>query len=313
MFTGNNWPLINTLNIAISIYFTTIQLFLLSIILCSHFDKKENPWNKKITCTISNNKFTVKYTRRPIIFTCRQKTGNGCLGPISCSWTGAGIARQRAGLPPPRCKADRFIWDLGYTCPALNPPGTALLCGWLHASETVRSAPLGSHVFTYSFAPSCFKFNRPAVSMLSSLSGRTPQSNTYDTLCMCVCVCAFVFVCGCTCMCANVCVPVFIHVCVCVFVYSRVHMCVCESLFICVCPRSFVCVCACLCVRLRDHVCAICLASGSTFVRGVTHLWMCQTHASEHAHSCAFVRVRARTCAAHIPQCNIYHCNRRLM
>ena len=73
-------------------------------------------------------------------------------------------------------------------------------------------------------------------------------------------------------MCANVCVPEFIHVCVCVFVYSRVHMCVCESLFICVCPRSFVCVCACLCVRLRDHVCAICLASGSTFVRGVTHL-----------------------------------------
>ena len=153
-------------------------------------------------------------------------------------------------------------------------------------------------MFTYSFAPSCFKFNRPAVSMLSSLSGRTPQSNTYDTLCMCVCVCvplclfvvvrACVQMCACPCsfMCVSVCL--YIHVCICVCVSPCLYVCVLVHSYVCVRVSVFVCVTMCVpyVSPLDLRLCA------------ALHTCECvrRTRAKMRirARSCAYVRVRAR-------------------
>lgn len=98
-------------------------------------------------------------------------------------------------------------WDLGYIAPyPCSPPGTAMLCGWLHATAAVRSSPPGKCMFTYSFAPSCFKFHRQCLNGSIARRKESPKQylwyNTgvwiYASLCMhdCIslwCVCVYVF------------------------------------------------------------------------------------------------------------------------
>lgn len=69
-------------------------------------------------------------------------------------------------------------WDLGYIPPhPCNPPGTAILCGWLHATAAVRSSPPGKCMFIYSFAPSCFKFHRQCLN--GSIARRKESPKQY--------------------------------------------------------------------------------------------------------------------------------------
>ncbi len=91
-----------------------------------------------------------------------------------------------------QCTIDK--WDLGYIPPyPCSPPGTAMLCGWLHATAAVRSSPPGKRMFTYSFAPSCFKFHRRCLNGSITRRKESPKQylwyNSGVAVCACVSLC----------------------------------------------------------------------------------------------------------------------------
>lgn len=92
-----------------------------------------------------------------------------------------------------QCTTDK--WDLGYTPPyPCSPPGTAILCGWLHATAAVRNSPPGKSMFTYSFTPSCFKFHRQRLNRSNARREESPKqylwynSSVWVSACVSLCM-----------------------------------------------------------------------------------------------------------------------------
>lgn len=100
-------------------------------------------------------------------------------------------------------------WDLGYIPPfPCSPTGTAMLCGWLHATAAVRSSPPGKSVFTYSFAPSCLKFHRRCLNGSIARGEESPKQYLWYN--------SGVWVCACGSLCMHDCMSLQ-RTCVCVF------------------------------------------------------------------------------------------------
>lgn len=91
---------------------------------------------------------------------------------LVCSVPKHNNRRVRSGLrAPPLPHTGRPL-----PLPLPLPQGTALLRGRLHATAAVRSSPPGRSVFTYSFAPPCFRFRKPPSERQRRFQGGIPKA-----------------------------------------------------------------------------------------------------------------------------------------